>query len=489
MKKLMDLIFHPFDGDWDGAAKEALDSLFDGGRYGKRAASKVHLRINASTSPNNVPFSALISPDQPDTGPYGGMSFVVFPGNQDYPALVGLGVGTNGLQPDEEVLSRPGHARKCTAISRWLNQRNQRQAVWAKRDPSRIDLPLPQTVQQAIRGEEGQFQGVINRYGNVMYLLYLPSKERDAAETEVVLRSFLDLFMEERGQLPLKGYHESYMEDQRQWLEHVLPDCDEDHLANLLKLRRYVILEGPPGTGKTRMSRRLLADAYQGHGMSIQFHPSTTYEEFIGGLAPVSARGEAGLQFTPKPGFLMEAVRRCMERPDQPFLLHVDEINRADLSKVLGETVFLFEVDEPDRVVQLAHDFGADFRAGLRIPQNLHLLGTMNSADRSIAILDLAIRRRFAFVRLWPQAEVVKHHGGGMGQEAFHRLFRIFLEFAPDEAFDLMPGHGYFLVSNDKAKDVLSTGVAPLLQEYLKQGYVAGFEDEIRAYLDWLDAL
>ena len=185
----------------------------------------------------------------------------------------------------------------------------------------------------------------------------------------------------------------------------------------------------------------------------------------------------------------MEAVRHWLEKPDQPFLLHVDEINRADLSKVLGEAVFLFEVDEPDRVVQLAHDFGADFRQGLRIPQNLHLLGTMNSADRSIAILDLAIRRRFAFVRLWPQAEVVKRHGESIGQEAFHRLFRVFLEFAPDEAFDLMPGHGYFLVADDRARDVLSTGVAPLLQEYLKQGYVAGFEDEIRAYLDWLDAL
>ena len=489
MKKLMDLIFHPFDGDWDGAAREAFESLFEGGRYGKRAASKVHPRINASAKPNNVPFAALISPDQPDTGPYGGMSFVLFPSREDRPGLVSLVVGTNGLQPDEEILSRPGHARKCAALSRWLNHRSQRQAVWAKRDPSRIDLSLPQTVQQDLRGKEGQFEGVIQRYGHVIYLLYMPPKERDAAEVEVALRSFLDLFMEERGQLPLKGYHESYLEDQRQWLEHVLPDCDEGHLADLLGLRRYVILEGPPGTGKTRMARRLLAETYQGRGMSIQFHPSTTYEEFVGGLAPVPARGEAGLQFSPKPGFLMEAVRYCLEKPDQPFLLHVDEINRADLSKVLGEAVFLFEVDEPDRVVQLAHDFGADFRQGLRIPQNLHLLGTMNSADRSIAILDLAIRRRFAFVRLWPQAEVVKRHGESIGQEAFHRLFRVFLEFAPDEAFDLMPGHGYFLVADDRARDVLSTGVAPLLQEYLKQGYVAGFEDEIRAYLDWLDAL
>ena len=489
MQKLIDFIYHPFDGDWEGAAKEAFESLFDGGRYGKRAASKIHMRINASTQANNVPFAALISPDQPDTGPYGGMSFVLFPERAGGPALVSLVVGTNGLQPDEEILSRPGHARKCAALSRWLNHRTQRQAVWAKRDPSRIDLSLPQTVQQAVRGEEGQFQGVINRYGHVIYLLYMPPKERDASETEVALRSFMDLFMEERGQQPLKGHHGSYLEDQRQWLEHVLADRNEGQVADLLSLRRYVILEGPPGTGKTRMARRLLEGTYQGHGMSIQFHPSTAYEEFIGGLAPVPARGEAGLQFTPKPGFLMEAVRRCLERPDQPFLLHVDEINRADLSKVLGETVFLFELDEPDRVVQLAHDFGADFRAGLRIPPNLHLLGTMNSADRSIAILDLAIRRRFAFVRLWPQAKVVKDHGESVGQEAFNRLFTIFLEYAPDEAFDLMPGHGYFLVADDRAGDVLSTGVAPLLQEYLKQGYVAGFEDEIRAYLDWLDTV
>lgn len=294
--------------------------------------------------------------------------------------------------------------------------------------------------------------------------------------------------MEERGQWPMAAHLQSSEEDRSHWLEYVLPDPGEDEVADLLKLRRYVILEGPPGTGKTRMARRLLQDTYQGHGMSIQFHPSTTYEEFIGGLAPAPSRGEAGLQFAPKPGYLMEAVRRCYENPNQPFLLHVDEINRADLSKVLGEAIFLLEVDESSRTVHLPHDFGEPVHRELNIPSNLHLFGTMNSADRSIAILDLAIRRRFAFIRLWPQAKVVKNHGGSICQEAFERLFSIFLEFAPDEAFDLMPGHGYFLKGDEVAKLVLSTGVAPLLKEYLKQGYVAAFADEIRAYLDWLES-
>jgi len=416
------------------------------------------------------------------------MSFVVFPTREPGPALVALVVGTNGLQPDEEILSRPGHARKCAALARWVNHRCERLVAWAKRDPVRVDLPLPQMVHKAFARGDGRFAGVFSRYGNVIYLLYLAPEQGDRDEVEHVLRGFTDLLMEERGQTPMAAFIRGYDEDRSQWLEHVLPDPGEDEVSGHLALRRYVILEGPPGTGKTRLAGWLLEEAYQGNGMSIQFHPSTTYEEFIGGLAPDPTQGDTGLRFAPKPGYLMEAVRRCNENPDRPFLLHVDEINRADLSKVLGEAIFLLEVNEPSRTVHLTHDFGDPVHQDLRIPTNLHLLGTMNSADRSIAILDLAIRRRFAFVRLWPQSHVVKAHAGEICQEAFERLFSIFLEYAPEEAFDLMPGHGYFLAPDESARIVLATGVAPLLQEYLKQGYVAGFADEIRAYLDWLES-
>ena len=103
----------------------------------------------------------------------------------------------------------------------------------------------------------------------------------------------------------------------------------------------------------------------------------------------------------------MRAAEEALKHPAQPFLLHVDEINRADLAKILGEAIFLLEPQSDEkRDLDLAYDFGASFGSRFSIPENLHLLGTMNSADRSIAIVDVAVRRRFAFVKLWPQMKL-----------------------------------------------------------------------------------
>ena len=114
----------------------------------------------------------------------------------------------------------------------------------------------------------------------------------------------------------------------------------------------------------------------------------------------------------------------------------------------------------------------------------------MNSADRSIAILDVAVRRRFAFTKLWPQQSVVEALGSRLMRQAFDELFRIFLEHAQDEAFDLMPGHSYFLEPDDALAAIqLRVSLAPLLEEYLAQGYVPGFAESIRAYLQWVGSL
>lgn len=269
-----------------------------------------------------------------------------------------------------------------------------------------------------------------------------------------------------------------------------MPTLEKDNVRDLLEARKYVIIQGPPGTGKTRMASKLLEDDYDG-GRSIQFHPNTTYESFIGGLAPVQSTGELGLQFRPKPGFLMEAAAEASLNPSKHFLLHIDEINRADLSKILGEAIYLLEakIDTP-KIVSLPYQFGKPFEDRLSLPSNLHILGTMNSADRSIAIVDVAVRRRFAFVSLWPQMSVVEEHGCKFTQEAYRRLVSIFVEHAGDDALNLVPGHSYFLESDEtKAKRDLKVSLVPLLDEYLAQGYVTGFAEPIRGYLQWLRSL
>jgi len=173
--------------------------------------------------------------------------------------------------------------------------------------------------------------------------------------------------------------------------------------------------------------------------------------------------------------------------PEAPFLLHIDEINRADLAKTLGEAIYLFEPGEPDREVDLPYDFGGDIGTRLSLPENLHVLGTMNNADRNISIVDLAIRRRFAFQRVFPDVRVVRKHAGLRCRQAFETLLDLFLVHATEEVFDLMPGHGYFLAPDSSAHVVLRTGVIPLLRDYLRNGYLPGFEDDIQAYIDGLE--
>jgi hypothetical protein len=173
----------------------------------------------------------------------------------------------------------------------------------------------------------------------------------------------------------------------------------------------------------------------------------------------------------------MEAAAKACEDPTRNYLLHIDEINRADLGKILGEAIYLFEPDpESPRELSLAYDFGAPFFRKLRLPDNLHVLGTMNSADRSIAILDVAVCRRFAFLSLWPSLKVVEEHGCELSQKALRELVSTFIEHPTEEALPLVPGHSYFLGKDDGlARTNLKTSLVPLLTEYLAQGYVSGF--------------
>jgi 5-methylcytosine-specific restriction protein B len=299
------------------------------------------------------------------------------------------------------------------------------------------------------------------------------------------------LLFEERGYQPISSCKTSYESIRAAWFDHLMPTVESARVADLLATRRYVIVQGPPGTGKTMMAIELLHDEYVGRGRSIQFHPNTTYENFIGGLAPASTGVDLGFKFTPAPGLLMEAAAQALLDPKHNYLLHIDEINRADLAKVLGEAIFLLEAGtNSDRKIDLPYDFGEPFHRTLFLPKNLHILGTMNSADRSIAIVDVAVRRRFAFVSLWPRMRVVEQLSCVTMQQAFKDLVSIFVEHATDDAFPLVPGHSYFLESDEaRAKQNLQVNLVPLLEEYLAQGYVGGFAESIRGYLQRLRSL
>jgi 5-methylcytosine-specific restriction protein B len=488
MEKLIQLIHSQTTENWTHRCKEAFDELYDtqNSRYPEKAKKAATLRAPTFATESGVPFASLIHPSNPDSGAYGGMCFVIFPINNG-PCLIAMGIGTQGLSPDEEILGRPGHARKVRAICNLMNSQygNGQMIAWAKQDPTRTDIDAPSNVKHLF----DNYESVFNKYGKVLYGIFAPTDNLET--TDKVLKAFLDLMFEERNIFPRANAKQEYESIRSEYFEHLFPKVTAEEVVNLLETRKYVILEGPPGTGKTRMAVDILENIYNNNGISIQFHPNTTYENFIGGLFPEKNTGDLGFHFVPKKGDLMEAVVEALKNPTKNYLLHIDEINRADLAKVLGEAIYLFEPksDSP-RKVKLAYTYDEPIRGSLSIPKNLHILGTMNTADRSIAIVDVAVRRRFAYLKLWPQMEVVKNISCELMQEAFMKTTTIFVEYASEESFNLVPGHSYFLESDPiLSRKLLKVELAPLLEEYIAQGYVTSFADAIKGHLQWIESL
>lgn len=170
-----------------------------------------------------------------------------------------------------------------------------------------------------------------------------------------------------------------------------------DDIVGLLEDKGQVILYGPPGTGKTYLARKL-AEALvpdPTRRSLVQFHPSTSYEDFFEGYRPeASAEGDITYRLTPGPLALLAA--RAADAPGKRHIMIIDEINRANLPKVLGELLYLFEYrDEQVRTLYRPDD-------PFELPKDVWFIGTMNTADRSIALIDAALRRRFHFVPVFP---------------------------------------------------------------------------------------
>ncbi len=172
-----------------------------------------------------------------------------------------------------------------------------------------------------------------------------------------------------------------------------------EDIVELLKDKGQVILYGPPGTGKTYLARKLAAVLAPDESCRalVQFHPSTSYEDFFEGYRPAEASKDGGIRFKLTHGPLARMAEQASEAFDQHVMI-IDEINRGNLPRVLGELLFLLEYR--DERVQTLYRPAEPFE----LPDNLWFIGTMNTADRSIALVDAALRRRFHFVPFFPDS-------------------------------------------------------------------------------------
>lgn len=467
--------------DWDlmgdkSAVRALLDRVYDERCHSARHHKEAYqLRANMQKKADAASYAGWITADNPTAGTYQGTSFVWFPGEGGSVAV--LVIGTDGFGADAHILGRPGHRRRLKALSRL-----HRGGVWLKPDL----LDLSSAVPSAVTDGWPVIPAALKAYDKH---IYAATPVRSAADAERVA-DLLDLFFDEHA-TPLTGTPKKRWHTRTQDIAGaIFPSVSEDAVLALIRERRFVVLEGPPGTGKTRMAWRI-ADRI-GSSTRVQFHPARTYEDFIVGLFPRPAAG--GLAFEVRPGDLLKANDAA--RRDGEHVLVVDEINRADLGRVLGEAILLFESGEGDRSVHLPH-VPDGHEPTLSLEPGLSVLATRNTADRSIARMDLAIRRRFAFVSVWPQLDAVREEGLDVAQELFTDTVHTFAEYADDETLRLVPGHAYFLDPRpDLGEDGRAGRVArrlelellPLLRDYLDERLCGAASEPIAGLADRIEA-
>jgi len=244
------------------------------------------------------------------------------------------------------------------------------------------------------------------------------------------------------------------------------------HLVSLVQRWHQILFQGPPGTGKTFVAEalsRLLAGDEEGRVEVVQFHPSYAYEDFIEGIRPRVTEG-SDLAYEVRKGIFMRLADRAKEYPEDSFFLVVDELNRANLPRVFGELLYALEYRGSQHPFRLPYSGAESY-----IPENITVIATMNTADRSIALVDAAIRRRFRHVNFDPDPAVLKSwleaHGlGALTQHAVARLEALNKELSELLDRDRLIGHTYLMRSDlgdVGLQAVWDEDIEPVLNEHL----------------------
>ena len=343
----------------------------------KRGVPNAVIRSNIKSFNEGKCYFGYVRPEEAPSGAYYDLSFVVLPQEFDGKCVISIGVGSAGFQRDYDLVSTAGTRRLFCRLAKPDGN------SFIKNDFTDIETPIKELQDKIANDEELQdLSSVIETYKTVLLASRIvdPEKEFD------VIAAWLAQYAKLRNW----GTKKSQRNEQNKAISKCANKKTIDiqsNIKHLLKNRRFVVLQGAPGTGKTYNALEISKTYYKTH--FIQFHAETTYSDFVEGIRPVLEKENLGYEKVK--GVLVKAIESALEDARRRVLLIIDEINRANLANVLGPVFYLFEDQTGTRNVTL--EVGGHKLE--KLPENLDVIATMNTADRSLAVVDFALRRRF----------------------------------------------------------------------------------------------
>ena len=406
-------------------------------------------------------YFGFIHPEEDASGPFHDFSLTIFPNDQGKPWLICLGIGSSGFKNDYELATYPGLRR---LFSKLIDEKG-----FCKSDFSDIETGLPRNITG--HQEIEHIKNTVKTYTKVLPVCQIID-DPENEEGKKVISAFIAGYAKLRDWPSNKVHRKAVLEALQPFVE-ISNINDTDEVVKLLTERRFIVLQGPPGTGKTKVSKDV-ASILNAKTFFTQFHAETSYSDFIYGIRPDIQSTE--LSYVEKPGVFTDALQYAIEHPDEKTVLIIDEINRANLSNVLGPIFYLFEhkMDSSNVEVEITPNFCVS-----KLPDNLFVIATMNTADRSLAVVDFALRRRFAWYTLNPKPIAFPN----FHENDFISIQEIFEWYATSSELSLQPGQGYFIASSEEEiSNRIKYEIYPLIKEYLQEGLLSNAKEEFNTY-------
>lgn len=409
---------------------------------------------------DNGAFFGFIHPDEEVAGPFHDFSLTIFPNDQNKAWLISLCIGSSGFKNDYELATFPGLRR---LFSKLIDENG-----FCKSDFSDIETSLPKKITSDPR--ISHIKKTIKTYAK-----FLPAcqivEDPESDEGKGIISAFTAAYAKLRD-WPTNDNHRNAINKALEPFQQQNNFDNEKEVEGLLEERKYIILQGAPGTGKTRLAKKI-AEKRKAKTFFTQFHAETTYSDFIYGIRPKI--NSDNLIYTESKGIFSQALEHSISTKDETILI-IDEINRANLSNVLGPVFYLFEhkQDMSNVSIEITPNFSIE-----KLPENFYVIATMNTADRSLAVVDFALRRRFAWYSLKPEIIELKN----FYKEDFIAIQEIFHWHANSNELTLQPGQGYFIASSENEMiNRVKYELFPLIKEYLQEGLLSSAREEFNNY-------